>query len=432
MERKTPVLIGKDIDWRLLGVTGLVISFQFMLPSKTSFNLPVLAMALFAIALTWRHGTQFLTRKAWQWLVVLFACLWFPMIVAALDAVDGSRTLIVTSLYPRFLLAGLFVLWVLQNERARRWVTLAAFYLVALWTVDALVQYVVGWNILGYRYDSGQLRGVFGPKYRLGLSLAMFLPLILDVALRQRLVHRAWSLLVPAMLVVIALTLHRNSWVMSAVALLLYSAFLLFYVGWRPRLRGVLAGVFAGVILVGVASTQSTVVSRFSPAFNALMDSPEVLEAQLGQRPDIWRTAIRMFEGNLMNGVGPRGFRTAYEEHAVHDDYWMNLDPPQTPAHPHQIFLEIAAETGVVGIAGYIALWLVLGLAFARARRPSALRAAPWLLGFVITVFPTNISKAFYSSATASLAWWMLLVGLAFLTTSDAADDTRSDDGATA
>ena len=413
------MLKGLQDDWRSVASTMLVVSFVVLLPAKTLFNVPILAMALAGAILWIRNGWQLLPRQSWQWLLVLFGCVWVPMLIASVDAVDPGRSLKSIGLYPRFLLAGIFVLWALRDQRTRRWVTLVTFGLCAFWAIDAMVQAISGRNILWDEFVSGRLKGIFAPKYRLGLSLAVFLPLVMDIVFRQRLVHPAWGLLLPVVLAVIAMTLHRNSWVMAVFAMVAYGFFAIAIAGWRPRWQSVLLGIVCICAIAVMGISNKNVSIRLQGVVQALTTEPERLEAQLGQRPDIWRAALRMFESNLLTGVGPRGFKSAYEAYAVGDDYWINLKPPQIPTHPHQTLLEIAAETGVLGIIGFIGWWLVLGLAWVRAKRASALLAAPWLLGFSITVFPANISKAFSSSATASLAWWLLLVGLAFLSTPD-------------
>jgi O-antigen ligase len=393
----------------------LVISFVVLLPSKTLFNVPVILMAAAGV---WMVVTRW-RIPAWRYrlgfLCVLFCLLWLPMLASLPGAIDGVRTTKAVTLYPRFLLASIFIVMVLSDGTVRRVCTLATAALAGFWTLDALVQFLVGVNVLGYPHEAGQLRGIFYPKYRLGMMLAIFIPLVFDVVFRQRLVHRAWGALIPLMVIVIALTLHRNSWVMLLLSCSVYAVFVVRVAKWRAPVRWVVVGavLLLGVVALGVS--QPRVKSRIVPSVQALFQDSAQLNAQLGQRSDIWRTAAAMFSSRWLTGVGARGFRTAYPAFAAQDDYWMSLEPPQQPSHPHQVMMEILAETGSLGLVGYLAFFAVLAFGWMRGPRTARLQCAPWFIAALVLAAPTNISKAFYGSAMASTTWWLISIGLAVL-----------------
>jgi O-antigen ligase len=390
----------------------LILSFLILLPSKTLFNVSMLALAAAGLAVLGTVRRDVWLRGHVKQICVVFALLWVPMLVSVLTAVDPLHALESVVIYPRFLLATIFILYALRNAVVRRWVALGAFALGVFWALDALFQFVVGFDVLGYPFVSGQLRGIFYPKYRLGMSLAMLVPLLLDVIFRQRIVHRGWALVLPVVVVVIGLTLHRNAWLMLCLSLSAYLVFVVFTVRWRPRMPAIVAGGVIMGIALGFVSTQESFKGRLLSSLNAVVEDEAQFEAQLGQRPDIWRTAVSMFRDNAITGVGPRSFNEAYETYADEDDYWLALNPPQVPSHPHQTGLEIAAESGLLGLVGaFFAFVFVFWLW--RASGPGRLAAAPWLIAAAVVASPTNISKAFYGSVTSSLIWWFLAVGLA-------------------
>jgi len=397
----------------------IVLSFVLLLPSKILFNIPILVMALLGIAALW-CGRDDVQYRTWvNRIMVAFALVWVPLLVSALDAADASRALKAVVLYPRFAFVSVFIVFALRNEVTRRWCTVGVFFICAFWTLDAIFQYLAGTNVLGYPHENGQLRGIFYPKYRLGMSLVVFLPLLLDLIFRQRVVHIAWAFLIPLLLTVVALTLHRNAWLMSVLGLSLYGMFLLLVVGWRVRSKSAFLVALGLVFAIAFASTQPTFTNRLVPTISAMFGSSDAFEEQLGQRPDIWRTAINMFRQNMLTGVGPRSFRAAYSGYANSSDYWLALEPIQVPAHPHQIGLEVAAETGLFGIAGFVGLHCLVFYWWHRSGT-GGICAAPWLIGAAIIASPINISKAFYGSVTASLVWWLLAMGLAVMWGTDA------------
>ncbi len=56
-----------------------------------------------------------------------------------------------------------------------------------------------------------------------------------------------------------------------------------------------------------------------------------------------------MIAANPLNGVGARGFRSAFPAYAAEGDPFINANPPINPFHSHQLWLEILSESGIVG-----------------------------------------------------------------------------------
>ncbi|MDZ7734970.1 MAG: hypothetical protein U5P41_01640 [Gammaproteobacteria bacterium] len=103
------------------------------------------------------------------------------------------------------------------------------------------------------------------------------------------------------------------------------------------------------------------------------------------------------------------------------DNYWVK----RTVTQPHMHLLEIMAETGALGVAGYVLFWLLL-IRRLRNHPPGS----AWVLALCLftAVFPLNAHLAFYSSYWAAFYWW--LIGLLFaalkLSTPTAATGGRS------
>ncbi|MCS6774330.1 MAG: O-antigen ligase family protein [Thermoflexales bacterium] len=76
-----------------------------------------------------------------------------------------------------------------------------------------------------------------------------------------------------------------------------------------------------------------------------------------------WQAALRMIEASPWLGVGLGNYAAAYPE--------FRLLPWQNPlGHAHNFYLNIFAETGVLGLLSYLVFWaLVIGLTWHAARR---------------------------------------------------------------
>ncbi len=84
-------------------------------------------------------------------------------------------------------------------------------------------------------------------------------------------------------------------------------------------------------------------------------------------RYDFWRVSLVEFKRHPLNGIGARGFATAYLQ---------QRRSPETPERPHSLPLEVLSEDGLVGFALLAgALAIPLGLATRRATHAYAAAA---------------------------------------------------------
>jgi len=65
-----------------------------------------------------------------------------------------------------------------------------------------------------------------------------------------------------------------------------------------------------------------------------------------------WQAALSMFRNSLWTGVGFGSYEAAYPTFAL-------VNWPFALGHAHNIYLNLAAETGVVGLVAYLLLWAV-------------------------------------------------------------------------
>ena len=335
------------------------------------------------------------------------------MIVSCFDALDQQRAISATLLYLRFGLAGVFMVWVLSNARSLALLRVLVLAFCAFWTIDACIQAIVGFNLFGFPLEGAQLKGIFHPRLQLGLVLTLFVPLILDSIAQPAQLRPAWWLCLVPLVVVIGMTLHRNSWLLLIVGSAMFLVYRFHDRGWRPPKLSVFVGVAVVVLASAALLTQPFIKTRLEKTVGALFESSEQLEAQLGQRPDIWRTGLNMLEQHWFNGIGPRGFRGAYASYAGPQDYWQNLVPPTSPSHPHQLALEIAIETGVLGAIGYVCLLFWLLRRYRQLDRAARVNAGPWLICALLAFWPLNIHKALYGYFFSTLAWWVLAAAIA-------------------
>ena len=386
----------------------ILISFA-LFATENYVHYPVALMSLLGLAqIAWRPR-DCLTGQA-RTLLIVFGLIWIPMLIASFDAVNFQRSAETTARYLHFLPAAYFVFSACRHADVLRLVTAGTAVLVIFAGFDAFAQLIWHVNLFGYPYDGEILKGVFHPKQRLGLFLAVFAPLYVDAVIRWcRSLPRTWFLLLP-IIIVILMSLKRTAWIMLFVGM---AGYLLLHLRInRQRIRDLPILPIAIVLAVAVTTVlfNPTLKQRLQSSAGVFSTDAVEVEEATANRLSLWRTGTSMLADNWIAGIGPRSFRYAYAAYADEDDFWLQRNGVgQT--HPHLFFLEVAIETGLLGIVGLIGVTFLLGREMLRA--PSRIGLPVWLLCALVAWFPLNAHMAFYGSYWSTLAWLLIPLGLA-------------------
>ena len=382
----------------------LVAAALLLLSTETLSLVPQIMMAALGLYHVSRNPGAIFHDKAVRVLALLFLCLWLPQLASLIGAVNLERSAKIALLYPLYLFCGIFIVRELARPGNLSRLSLALLVVVIFWCVDGLIQYATGANLLGYPYEDGMLSGMFYPKLRLGIILAVLVPVALETV---RNVNRdslfPWLLLIP-FTVVVLLSGRRSAWLMLIIGL---SAYLpLVVLSLSSRARYIITGALCvAVLLVGAVYFKSPDINRRIVLLTGMLGSEYQAERATSMRTPIWHTAYNMFQDNWLNGVGPRGFRYAYRTYAEEDNYFVRRGQ-EGQTHPHMVFLEIAVETGVIGLAGFI-LFYVTMLRYWWRGRHSTINGA-WTAALLAGTFPLNAHLAFYGSYWSGFLWLLI------------------------
>ena len=394
----------------------LVATALLLLSTDTLSLVPQIMMAALGLYHISRNPGEMFRDKTVRVLVLLFLCLWLPQLISLIGAVNPGRSAKIASLYPLYLFCGIFILRELARPGNLRRLSLALLAVVIFWCVDGLIQYANGKNLLGYPYEDGMLSGMFYPKLRLGIILAVLAPVALETV---RNVNRdslfPWLLLIP-FTVVVLLSGRRSAWLMLIIGL---SAYLpLVVLSLSSRARYIITGALCvSVLLVGWVYFYSPDINRRIDLLTGMLSNEYLAEKATSRRTPIWDTAWNMLQDNWINGVGPRGFRYAYRTYADEDNYFVRRGQ-DGQTHPHMVFLEIAVETGVIGLAGFILFYITLLRYWWRGRHSTITGA--WTATLLAGTFPLNAHLAFYGSYWSGFLWLLIACTLVAVLSGDA------------
>jgi putative inorganic carbon (HCO3(-)) transporter len=154
-----------------------------------------------------------------------------------------------------------------------------------------------------------------------------------------------------AMLAGIVASFSRGAWLAIAVALAFMGLI------WKPKLT--VLGIVAAIafVLFGPPLRQSLVLQRLSgglselPGLNVARVVPTDENWALVERLAHWQSAWYMFASRPWLGVGLGNYEVAYPDFSL--PRWQ-----QALGHAHNVYLNVLAETGLIGLFAYIALML--------------------------------------------------------------------------
>ncbi|MFJ8191530.1 O-antigen ligase family protein [Streptomyces sp. NPDC096094] len=335
---------------------------------------------------------------------------------------------------------------VLLLVRGRDDVRLLAWSMVGLAVWQGAVgvrQYVTG---TGASYQGEQVRavGTFGPQDVMGMATVVSLGLVCAVGLalghapaRRRVLAAGCAI---ALLLPLALSFSRGAWIATAVT----CAAQLLLAGARRALAVGAAVVAAGVVLVGGFGVGTAMLQERVGSITQVADSPD---QSVTDRYTMWAAAAGMWRERPLTGVGLKGFPEHRDSHAsLALSSGSETDGAgagyrrQPLLSPHNMYLLILAEQGLIGLLALAGSWLallVLGLRGLRTVRRSGAGSgtdcalvACGLLVWQLTDFayadiggPSTVLTAVCFGLAA---WWALGGG----TGSGAGSEAESESGA--
>lgn len=213
---------------------------------------------------------------------------------------------------------------------------------------------------------------VLGPNI-FGTVMAVTLVALLGLSIEARRASRALCLLAIAPTAyALLLTWSRGAWAAAAVGIAVLAAL----TPWRRLVPGV-------AVLVAVLAVSSVVVGpqyrAHAQRFNQTLETGDPIS-----RPFIWRVAARIFIDHPWVGTGFSTFSQVYRR------YDQSV-PEGPPAHAHNLLLQLAVETGILGLAAFTAFASVCAAALlgwrAHARTPAARALPTTVIALAVTLF---------------------------------------------
>lgn len=160
-----------------------------------------------------------------------------------------------------------------------------------------------------------------------------------------------------AMLIALVASWSRGAWIGFAAAMLAMMAALPRETKWGALLVGVIVvgglGVYATGLLPAPVAARLTDFTQYVSFEDVRGVGIHDANYAVVERMAHWQAALEMLRANFWTGVGFGCYEPAYAEFAL-------INWPIALGHAHNYYLNIAAETGVIGLIAYLILWGVV------------------------------------------------------------------------
>jgi O-antigen ligase len=274
-----------------------------------------------------------------------------------------------------YLLAGLPLAWLAlsQSPGLIRW-------LVPLYGLGLLVVGVVTFQQAGFGLACVRAKASLG-ILELGAVLSQLVPLIVGAwavahQRRDRLAQGYYA----GALILAMVALQTNC---TRIALICVPVLTLMTL-WAHRDAFSLFVRLALLVAIIVAAVPVLSNQRIVDRFQEMTEETGNYNNEV--RFNHWRQGWRVFQGHPLLGVGPRAIPNAPPvEHPLYPELAKRERPKYY--HAHQVFLTILAESGLVGLAGFLALHLAPILILWPYRRDRDPQRRLWVWGaFVVAL----------------------------------------------
>lgn len=290
---------------------------------------------------------------------------------------------------------------------------LAKFYLfiILIISIDVIFQYFLGFNFIGYKMsnftaDTNRVSSFFGKELVAGafLSKLIFIPILVYLDYRKKNYLNNFALIIFFLsLLAIILTGDRMATINSLVLSIIVLFFLI-------KKRYIL--IFVSSLIILLISQTNLVERHFKNTYEQYNSINSDLYGFNNKIESVYLnhyfTAIGLLENNLFFGNGIRSFRFKCEDFVNKELIFFgtkfNLGNGCS-THPHNYYLEILSETGVIGLM--LLLYFLLYTLFYKVDLKCK-KNLILLLSILILLSPIQTTGSFFTSWNSFFIWQML------------------------
>ena len=252
--------------------------------------------------------------------------------------------------YFRFYIFSLSVWFLLDNNlKLQQYFKYTLIVACIIVIIDCFFQYIFGTNIIGIEnYSADRMTLTFNDKQSIGIYLVNFVPLLIGLVLMNSNLSKKNIILISLLLILMSIAIFLSG-ERTAIALLLFTSFLLF-VGIKIKIRFKILIIFISMFFIlSILYFDENIKNRnINYTFKQMNISSLSLNNMIffsTAHEILFQTSWNIYKDNKVFGVGPKLFRVYC------DDNRYKINDRSCSTHPHNIYIQLITETGLVGFS---------------------------------------------------------------------------------
>lgn len=353
-------------------------------------------------------------KKNWSWIkekwVIFFLIFWVYNIINSFFATDNLSSIKSSFFYIRFLFFALCIYYLGFKHLSLKKVLIFWTIIVSFVSLDIYVQYFFGYDFFGYKaIHIPRYSGPFGYELVAGAYLSRLIPLICPLFLiyffNFKLIYK---ILICGLTLIlffsVMLTGERASFLFVLAFLFLYVIFI-----FRNKISIIIKFFISVILITGILVNVPEVKKRYSDFYNIIQNFSESSYGKL------YSSAFQLWKLNKITGVGFKNFRVNCDIEVIDTS---NNNHQLCSTHPHNLYLEILSETGLIGLIIYVIFLFYLFKQIFRKFKLnknylSLFQLSP-ILCMILLVWPILSAGSFYTTWNGSFFWLYLGLVLKF------------------
>ena len=277
------------------------------------------------------------------------------IIISSINSNNIILSLESSLFYFRFTIFAIFISFILESKKKYLSFFLNSLIILTLFiSIDGFFQYFSDYNLIGLKRDevhTGRLSGIFNKELILGSFISRIFPIILGLSFflkkeKKFIYSKLGVFLYLSFLLGILVSGDRT-------ALIYFLDTTLFMIIFLKNFRKlfILIALLASLLILIVTSINPTFKKRFID--RTLNEDLNISQGIINinfftsTHEEHYKTAILVFKESPLMGVGPKLFREECKK-------FENIYLYGCSTHPHNNFLQILSEIGIIGLLFYL------------------------------------------------------------------------------
>ena len=207
--------------------------------------------------------------------------------------------------------------------------------------IDSIIQSITNYSLIGYKIDNNRISSLFGDEKILGSFtvkyLVLFTSLFIFINNKKKYFNSILS-------IVILMIIFIQLFVINSFKLFLFNSTIIFTI--------ILSLLFL------FPQTKHRLINETIHQFNFsyFIDSKNYKELHIFSETyqDYYKVGYEIFKDNYIIGIGPK----MYREYCSKDKYFIVADHDGCSTHPHNTYIQLLSETGLIGTFFILMIWI--------------------------------------------------------------------------